>query len=211
MFSMVMATLFALTSSVDAAGLPVDARLDPVRGKLEQLIERAEVAGLPSEMIISKVREGLAKGVDPTRIEAAAARLTDNLQAAQQFVVARRPGRPTTSLVRAVAEARAAGVAMVAIERVVKTPQPEQQRAVEVITDLSLPGMNGFELVAAVRSDPALRGTPIICLSGYGGLAHEQRAQEAGCDRILQKPCMPDALADLAAELIREAAERGSK
>jgi hypothetical protein len=140
MFSMVMATLFALTSSVDAAGLPVDARLDPVRGKLEQLIERAEVAGLPSEMIISKVREGLAKGVDPTRIEAAAARLTDNLQAAQQFVVARRPGRPTTSLVRAVAEARAAGVAMVAIERVVKTPQPEQQRAVEVITDLSLRG-----------------------------------------------------------------------
>lgn len=87
-----------------------------------------------------------------------------------------------------------------------------RERPVDLlITDLSLPGMNGFELVAAVRSDPALRGTPIICLSGYGGLAHEQRAHEAGCDRILQKPCMPDALADLAAELIREAAERGSK
>ena len=86
-----------------------------------------------------------------------------------------------------------------------------ERRVDLVITDLSLPGMNGFELVAAIRSDPALRSTPIICLSGYGGLAHEQRAQEAGCDRILQKPCMPDALADLAAELIREAAERGSK
>src|SRR5437762_4586192 len=80
-----------------------------------------------------------------------------------------------------------------------------------VITDLSLPGMNGFALVAAIRSDPALRGIPIVCLSGYGGLAHEQRARAAGCDRILQKPCMPDALADLAAELIREAAERSPK
>jgi len=79
-----------------------------------------------------------------------------------------------------------------------------------VITDLSLPGMNGFELVTAVRNDPALRGTPIICMSGYGGLAHENRAREAGCNRILQKPCMPDALADMAAELIREAAERGT-
>jgi CheY-like chemotaxis protein len=86
-----------------------------------------------------------------------------------------------------------------------------ERRVDLLITDLSLPGMNGFELVAAIRSDPALRDTPIICLSGYGGLAHEQRAQEAGCDRILQKPCMPDELADLAAELIREAGERGSK
>jgi CheY-like chemotaxis protein len=73
-----------------------------------------------------------------------------------------------------------------------------------VITDLSLPGMNGYELVAAIRSDPALRAIPIVCLSGYGGLTHEQRAREAGCDRILQKPCMPDALADLAAELVRK-------
>jgi two-component system, cell cycle response regulator DivK len=58
--------------------------------------------------------------------------------------------------------------------------------------------------VAAIRSDPALRAIPIVCLSGYGGLTHEQRAREAGCDRILQKPCMPDALADLADELVRK-------
>lgn len=85
-----------------------------------------------------------------------------------------------------------------------------EQRVDIVITDLSLPGMDGFELVAAIRSDPALRAVPIVCLSGYGGLAHEQRARAAGCDRILQKPCMPDALAEVAAELIREAAERSA-
>jgi CheY-like chemotaxis protein len=87
-----------------------------------------------------------------------------------------------------------------------------RERSVDlVITDLSLPGMNGFELVAAIRNDPSLRDIPIVCLSGYGGAAHEQRARAAGCDRIVQKPCMPDALADLATELIRESADRSPK
>jgi two-component system, chemotaxis family, CheB/CheR fusion protein len=71
-----------------------------------------------------------------------------------------------------------------------------------LITDLSLPGMDGFELVARIRKDPRLGRIPIICLSGYGGHAHEQRAREAGCDRILQKPCMPDALSEIALEVL---------
>ena len=86
-----------------------------------------------------------------------------------------------------------------------------ERRVDLVITDLSLPGMNGFELVAAIRRDPVLGDLPIVCLSGYGGLAHEQQARAAGCNRILQKPFMPDALADVAAEMIREAGDRSAK
>jgi CheY-like chemotaxis protein len=71
-----------------------------------------------------------------------------------------------------------------------------------LITDLSLPGLDGFTLTALIRKDAALSGIPIICLSGYGGHRYEERALEAGCDRLLQKPCMPDALADAAAELL---------
>jgi CheY-like chemotaxis protein len=85
-----------------------------------------------------------------------------------------------------------------------------ERRVDLVITDLSLPGMDGFELIAAIRGDSGLREIPIVCLSGYGGLAHEQRARAAGCDRILQKPCMPDALADVATELIRQTGDRSS-
>ena len=77
-----------------------------------------------------------------------------------------------------------------------------------LITDISLPRVDGFELIAAMRADPALRATPVICLSGYGGHAHEARAREAGCDRILQKPCMPDALAEAVAELLRQSRDR---
>jgi CheY-like chemotaxis protein len=80
-----------------------------------------------------------------------------------------------------------------------------------LITDLSLPGMDGFELVALIRKDPLLRDLPIICLSGYGGHAHEQRARQAGCDRILQKPCMPDALSEIALEVLHGVRERRSR
>jgi hypothetical protein len=140
MFSMVMATVLALASSVEGAGLPVDARLEPVRAHLQQLVDRADGAGLPSEMIVSKVREGLAKGVDPARIEAAVVRLTENLDAAQKYVQDRRPGQSTPSLVRTVAEARMAGVPMNAVDRLIRVQKPEMQRAVEVVTDLSLRG-----------------------------------------------------------------------
>jgi CheY-like chemotaxis protein len=77
-----------------------------------------------------------------------------------------------------------------------------------LITDLSLPRLDGFELMRQVRRDPAIRSIPIICLSGYSGDAYEARAKEAGSDRLLLKPCMPDRLAEVAAELLKHAANR---
>jgi CheY-like chemotaxis protein len=77
-----------------------------------------------------------------------------------------------------------------------------------LITDLSLPRLDGFELMRQVRRDPAIRTIPIICLSGYGGDVYEARAREAGGDRLLLKPCMPDTLAEVAAELLQHAANR---
>ncbi len=44
-----------------------------------------------------------------------------------------------------------------------------------LITDLSFPGLDGFQLIARIREDPATSRLPIICLSGYGGHVHEQR------------------------------------
>src|SRR5437868_1433245 len=100
------ATLLFVLVATGSAALPDDARLAPMRPRLEQLLDRAAGSGLPAEVIVSKVREGLAKGVDPARIEAAAVRLTDSLQAAQRYVTERRPGPAAPPpLVRAVAEA----------------------------------------------------------------------------------------------------------
>lgn len=77
------------------------------------------------------------------------------------------------------------------------------QRPDILITDLSLPDLDGFDLIARIRIEPSLQDIPVICLSGYGGYANEQRARELGCERLLQKPCLPDTLADTVAEVLR--------
>ena len=72
-----------------------------------------------------------------------------------------------------------------------------------VITDLSLPRLDGFELVKRIRGDRALKNVPVICLSGYSDDAHERGALEAGANQVLQKPCLPDRLAKAALTLLR--------
>jgi hypothetical protein len=152
MLALVMTVVFGLAPGAQAGTvLPDDGRLAPVRAKLDEVVQRAEASGLPSDVILSKVREGLAKGVDPARIEAAATRLYDNLAAAQQYIAARRQGRPPATLVRAVAEARQAGVSLQAVDGLVRGQRPEQPRAVEVVTDLSRRGYPSDRAAAVVE------------------------------------------------------------
>ncbi|HSC27890.1 MAG TPA: response regulator [Vicinamibacterales bacterium] len=78
-----------------------------------------------------------------------------------------------------------------------------------LVTDISLPGMDGFQLIERMRQDPATRSIPVVCLSGHGGDVHEERARGAGA-RLIQKPCLPDALADTIIELLRRPDDAGS-
>lgn len=71
-----------------------------------------------------------------------------------------------------------------------------------VITDFTLPGIDGFELIRQIRENDSTRQVPVICLSGHAGRAHEERARAVGCDRVLEKPCLPEALARTARELV---------
>lgn len=64
-----------------------------------------------------------------------------------------------------------------------------------VVTDLSLPRMDGFELIERMRADTALQDIPVIALSGYSSVEHEARARKAGSDLVLLKPCLPEELA----------------
>jgi signal transduction histidine kinase len=61
-----------------------------------------------------------------------------------------------------------------------------------MITDLSMPGMSGWELVAAVRV--VRPGLPIAIVSGWGAQLDEQRLKEAGVLRVLGKPVGIDEL-----------------
>ncbi len=57
-----------------------------------------------------------------------------------------------------------------------------------VITDVMMPGLDGFGLVRAIRDDPALRGLPVIMLSARAGDESRAEGLEAGADDYLVKP-----------------------
>jgi two-component system cell cycle response regulator DivK len=76
-----------------------------------------------------------------------------------------------------------------------------RQTPAVVVTDFSLPGIDGFELIKQMRGNQSTRDVPAICISGYSGNRHEALAREVGCDRVLVKPCLPDLLFQAAQEM----------
>jgi PAS domain S-box-containing protein len=68
-----------------------------------------------------------------------------------------------------------------------------------VLCDIGLPGMDGYEVCRQLKGDPALRGTHLVALTGYGGEADRMQAREAGFDLHLVKPVGPDQLQRLLA------------
>ncbi|MGB8688282.1 MAG: ATP-binding protein [Microcoleus sp.] len=57
-----------------------------------------------------------------------------------------------------------------------------------VLTDVMMPGMDGFELLRSLRSNPTTQDIPIILLSARAGEASRIEGLEAGADDYLIKP-----------------------
>ena len=71
-----------------------------------------------------------------------------------------------------------------------------------VITDVKMPVMDGFELCAAIRSDPALRKVPVLLLTMLGDEASRLRGKMVGASAFLTKPVSPVALKETIRKLL---------
>ncbi len=71
-----------------------------------------------------------------------------------------------------------------------------------LLTDWSMPEMNGGELIAAMKQEEGLRDIPIIVLTGHDTDSERQAAQAAGCNRFLVKPVMRDELQRIIKKLL---------
>ncbi|HVG10406.1 MAG TPA: MEDS domain-containing protein [Thermoanaerobaculia bacterium] len=60
-----------------------------------------------------------------------------------------------------------------------------------VLCDLGLPGMDGYQVAAALRRDPETASAKLIAVTGYGREEDRRRSKEAGFDLHLTKPVDP--------------------
>ena len=65
-----------------------------------------------------------------------------------------------------------------------------------IVTDINMPGMSGYELIAAGRAVPATRAIPVIVLTTEFALEKKTRARDAGASGWLLKPFNPEKLVD---------------
>jgi signal transduction histidine kinase/DNA-binding response OmpR family regulator len=78
-----------------------------------------------------------------------------------------------------------------------------------IVTDIMMPGLDGFELVAAIRADPALAATPVLMLSARAGAEAVNEGFAGGADDYLPKPFRSQELVDrVASRLSAVARER---
>jgi two-component system NtrC family sensor kinase len=77
-----------------------------------------------------------------------------------------------------------------------------------ILLDINLPGVDGYEIVAILKSFPNLASTPVIAVTAYAMQGDRQRTLVAGCDGYIQKPIDVDAFPRQVAEFLGGKRER---
>jgi twitching motility two-component system response regulator PilG len=78
-----------------------------------------------------------------------------------------------------------------------------EQKPDMIISDIRMPGMDGFEFCAAVRADRALHGVPFIMLTSLTDEMSRRKGKLVGATAFLTKPIAPDQLRSIVAELLK--------
>jgi signal transduction histidine kinase/ActR/RegA family two-component response regulator len=69
------------------------------------------------------------------------------------------------------------------------------------LLDIGLPGMDGYELAARLRGDPATAGAVLVAVTGYGQEDDRARSADAGFDHHMVKPVDTGRLSALLARI----------
>jgi chemosensory pili system protein ChpA (sensor histidine kinase/response regulator) len=73
-----------------------------------------------------------------------------------------------------------------------------------VFTDLEMPRLNGYDLIAAIRSSAALRHLPVVVVTSRSGRKHREHAEAVGATDYLTKPFTAESLRQLVVRWTRE-------
>ncbi|WP_276091308.1 response regulator [Pedobacter sp. JY14-1] len=71
-----------------------------------------------------------------------------------------------------------------------------------VLMDMMMPGMDGYEAMAKMNSDPVLKHIPVIAVTAQAMLGDRERCLEAGAVGYVSKPINVEELTKLLTEYV---------
>jgi CheY-like chemotaxis protein len=80
-----------------------------------------------------------------------------------------------------------------------------QCRPAAILLDLCMPGIDGWEVAARLRGDPALEEVPIVAMTAYDVRSAIRAAYTAGCRQVIAKPFDLHEVMRMIAELVSAA------
>jgi PAS domain S-box-containing protein len=99
------------------------------------------------------------------------------------------------------------GASVLAVETVSRALETIRERRPDIlVSDIGMPGEDGYDLIRKVRSMPDEQGgsLPALALTAYAGEDNRRQALEAGFQAHLSKPVDPHELAAAIAGLVRQ-------
>jgi two-component system, cell cycle response regulator DivK len=75
-----------------------------------------------------------------------------------------------------------------------------------IVTETRLPGISGFDLCGLLRTDTTTQEIPIVVVTGDAYPAAVSRAEDAGANVVLLKPCLPEKLLDAMRQVLEHSA-----
>ena len=78
-----------------------------------------------------------------------------------------------------------------------------RERPAAVLLDIEMPRMDGYELMATIRSQDTYRTLPLIVLTSRAASKHKQRADQLGADAYIVKPYQDEQLLNTISALIK--------
>ncbi len=74
-----------------------------------------------------------------------------------------------------------------------------------------MPGMDGFELTAAIRSDPELHATPVVLLTSLNDEASRRKGRLVGATTFLTKPVSVEELRRQVGTILKLPAKKATR
>lgn len=77
-----------------------------------------------------------------------------------------------------------------------------------VLLDLHMPGMDGFQVIEALKREPEMNGVPVVAVTAVAMVGDREAVLGAGFDGYIPKPIAPESFTEEVESFL--AAERGA-